>query len=242
MGTPIPLMSRERECIGADPRINERKLTEEEIRHYNNLGKSGNRYYEEQVKGIAEMKKGPRPEKPSKEKLEEMLKPYPNKYRASYGVAKELGVSHATIDNWIKVYGITGIWRQPEEAMQKAELESSNVTPETDTKEFDQVIEKQPWEEALIHATNIKDNPDIHSTNQPEQGIGAQMPTDESDRDTSRVPPVNGIVPRLHYCNYDVGTVLVEVDFIEEKLRIGESKEMTFEEAAAVVELLTDIL
>lgn len=43
---------------------------------------------------------------PPKEQLIEMCKKYPTKTKAMHGIAKELGISHMPVNNWIKEYGI----------------------------------------------------------------------------------------------------------------------------------------
>ena len=193
MGTPVPLRSRERECKGVDQQIHERKLTEEEIARYHSPLRTG-RSYDDQVNGRSDEMKKQKLEKPSKEQLIEMLKPYPNQYRASYAIAQKIGVSHGTIDNWIKAYGITGIWNKPEETRQNdnqadnaqaADQESCGGAPEDGTKMFDDVIELGNNAESNIH---VKD----------EVIIGIEYLEDPNDpnRLTLAAQPGNG---QIHY-------------------------------------------
>ncbi|HWQ30074.1 MAG TPA: hypothetical protein VN549_03700 [Negativicutes bacterium] len=137
MGTSVPLKSREKECIGADPQIYKRKLTEEEIARYNSPQRNG-RSIDEQLKGRSNEMKKQKPEKPSKEQLLEMLKQYPNKYRATYAIGDAYGVHRTTIDNWIKAYGIPDIWSKPEETLQAVEQENDSGVSEIGIQEFDE--------------------------------------------------------------------------------------------------------
>ncbi|HYE82658.1 MAG TPA: helix-turn-helix domain-containing protein [Clostridia bacterium] len=142
MGTPVPLRSREEQCIGADPKVYERQLTEEERRYYDSLGKPKKKavfiypedenLYINQKMESDEMKS--MTEMPNREVLAEMCRKYPSRYKAGKEIAKILGCSRGCVENWIKKYGLKDIWKTADQ------MDFGNGVPDQDTPEFDGVI------------------------------------------------------------------------------------------------------
>lgn len=118
MGTPVPLKSRENMCIGAEPAVKTRQLTEEERRYYNSLAKPKKKavfilpedenLYINQRKDDKEMPK--RIDPPSKEDLATMCMKHPTRYRATVAIAESMGCSRCTVDRWILDSELKGIW------------------------------------------------------------------------------------------------------------------------------------
>lgn len=226
MGTPVPLRSREEQCVGANPKVDTMQLTEEERKYYDSIRKQKKKAVfilpEDERLYITERKSeemGARIERPSKEKMEEMCKQYLSRNKAAYGIARELDVSHGTIDNWIKEYKLEWIWK----GVLPQENRSSG--PDSSEQNKSEVKEKSPEDEALEHAEAAEthylfteDKSEIRATNQPVQESGTEVPVgtgyfppvkiefigdpNEPNEDTLAVQPGNG---QLHHPETAIG-------------------------------------
>lgn len=252
MGTPVPSKSREHEYSAniKEPKIKIRQLTEEERRHYDSLGKPGKRIvaynYQDATLFSEDKESEEMKNKPTREKLIEMCQQYPSKYRASYGISKELGVSHGTVDNWIKAYEIKDVWGKPDENIQKTGQESCIGAPDLNIRGSDEVTGQGNNKESNIE---IKDEGTggfeyLEDPNEPNELTLAAQPGDGQIiyPEEEAQEPTKGIVAKIKYSQYTLGSTYVGVHFEDEIITIASEKGLTFEEAAALVELLNDIL
>ena len=244
MGTPIKLISREKQCVGVGKCIS-RPMTKEEQRKYGGVkptkGKPVFHIPVKETKGEVEKVKGVRIIPPEREKLIETLAEVQGKTKARHHAAKIFSVSVSTIDRWIKQYGIEfdaegKAIREPEE-FAELDKQMGDLTKLLAHSATDNTETIKPAEFTIIPKGELSEEFLKYNRDKAEENARSDTITITGQETTKKYY-------KIGYAEYDIGeNVLIKVDFRQELIRIESDKEdMTFTEIEAVIDLLNDLV
>jgi hypothetical protein len=214
-------------------------MTDEEIAKYANLKpankqedkvftdyghiKNAERNLREERKDENMPKRAPRP---TNEELAKLCQGYPTVYAASKALVDKLGVSRSCITRWITEAGI------------KIGQDSHMETPVVMSKDGEQgpnlTIERE-------YSASIQSSTEIITNAAKALDSFAVAVEPVLEEKSIEINIESEIKVSLSMATYQVGQVLVIVNFQEEIIRFLKS-DMTFKEAAAVIQLLDEIL
>jgi hypothetical protein len=223
MGTPVKMREREEQCIGAGEPTS-RPMTEEELRKY---------YTEEEIEDM-----GKKITPPEKEKLIETLAEKKGKTNAVYHASKTFKASAPLIYGWIKDYDIKFdaagmVIREPEEASVEELDKAFNAISDVITDNA----------EAIQAGAVIIPKGGI-TIEDAELGIVRVVTKDEIKIEGNTITITGQETTKKYYkvgyAEYDIGKAFIQIDFRKEIVNFSEG--MSFDEAEAAIELLSEIL
>lgn len=219
MGTPVQMIEREIQCVGAGECVS-RPMTEEERFKY--FGEK--REVQEVVKKIAP---------PKREELIEILAQAQGKTNSIYRAAKALAVSTTTIYNWLNDYGI--------QFDEDGQVIQESAIPELE--EVEKIAELENSFQEIAKLDFPKPEIETEENFRPSEEFALGVMEEIAEALETAKQKAKALPCKVAYAEYDITENLcVIVDFRQELVSINDCKEFTFEEAEAAADLLTNIL
>lgn len=225
MGTSVKIRAREEQCRGAGPCI-PRKMTEEEKLKYANIKPLKEKppigVLEEEFLDMEDIRMNKKIDPPSKEKLIEVLAECQGKTKAVYHACKAYDVSVPVIHRWIKDYGI------------EFDYEGRVIK-----KSEDVVGDLPPAEEK-----NDNHEPQESNSNNSVGCFESDVMADQERAKAMTEKEAKSIknLCNLGYAEYDIGDSLIQIDYRKKLVSINEGKEMSFDDATKVSDLLSSLI
>lgn len=224
MGTPVRILEREMQCVGAG-KCESRPMTEEEKIKYGIKSKEAN-----------EVMKGVKITPPDREKLVKVLAKVEGKTKSIYHACKAFKVSSQTIYNWIKQYGIEFDAEgrvicecKPETQEQAPQTIGESINDDTKTIQAEAIIRQGDIVLKGPDKVTITDFQTIEGLN--------------NNQETTK------LTHRVGYAEYDIGNAVVQIDYRQGLVKIGKisndslptEEPISIEEAIAAAELILDV-
>jgi hypothetical protein len=162
---------------------------------------------------------------PAKEKLIEVLAECEGKTKALYHAVKVFAVSAPVVSKWIKEYGIEF------DSEGRAIKESKDVVGDLPPAE-EQNESTEPQEQNSNESVGCFESVVIEEQERTKAMTEAAEKEAESIKDLCN----------LGYAEYDIGNSLIQIDYRKKLVSINEGKEMSFNDATKVSDLLSKLM